>query len=396
MIIPRAPAPARAAKVAIFFSKNTKMNFIHEANDLFNFQNISLNTPTLINGGTNGFFTKFVIENTNNKYPLYIKTPICYAKGGFNITNKKIYGDLVFSREDNEDFNRWMENLLFRTQSLLYQHREEWFQGTITEEDIEEAIINPIKSYKSGKCYLVRCGVKIENGKPQVRVYDLDQNEVVLEKVEEKNIITLLEFKGVRCTMKTFQIEIEVKQIMITKKFDILEKNLLISESSPIKGLEKTADTAVAPEPAPQPTPSDESDSESESSEEEEDISDLDSESSPLPKPPIKIHDVESDMIENDSIEKYLENSNPPENTPIPLNLDNFAVDSEPIKIKKENELYYKMYQEAKIKAQSARKAAIDAYLEARNIKTLYEIEDAEESDQENNLDEIMADIENL
>jgi hypothetical protein len=383
------------------------MNYIYEASDLFNFQNLSLNTPTLINGGAGGFFSKYINEVAGEKCPLYIKTPLCNVKGGFSISPKKIYGDLVFSREDNEELNRWIENLISHTQKKLYEHRDEWFQGGITEADIEEAMINPIKSYKSGKCYLVRCGVKIENGEPHILVYDSQQKKISLEEVGEQHIITLLEFKGVRCTMKTFQLEIEVKQVMITKKFNILEQNFLAGSGagehepeyvSPPANNDVYENSKAPPAPAAPPLQENARDETvapaAKSDSEEESDSDTESDSgSDLDKPPIVISNTDDTIdILDEPIEKYLENS--PELAPV--NLDEFSIDETPIKIKKENELYYKMYQEAKKKARDARKIAIDAYLEAKNIKSLYEIEDAEESDEENNLDEIMADIENL
>jgi hypothetical protein len=378
------------------------MDFIHEPTDLFDFTKLSLNTPSLLNGGANGFFTKFVMGggsggNTTTTAsaaittpPLYIKTPICCTKAGFSI-NKKITCDLVFSREENETLNRWMENLVTHTNTLLFEHSDEWFHGGITAADIEEALINPIKSYKSGKYYTIRCGIKMEEGRPLVRVYDTDDNEITLEDVGEKDIVTLLECKGVRCSMRTFQIEFEIKQIMLAKKFNILEKNLL-SRGGCGGGVVEDKSEVV---PAAAAT----REEETTYLEKSDGINVQDSSVDIITTTDENIHlDITdfSTTTESSEIEQQVEDDSSAISSPdaivdfdLPsIDLDEIDVDDTPVKIKKENELYYKMYQEAKQKAQEARKIAIDAYLEAKNIKTLYDLEDADE-----NLDDFEMDF---
>jgi len=59
------------------------------------------------------------------------------------------------------------------------------------------------------------------------------------------------------------------------------------------------------------------------------------------------------------------------------LNLDN----SESLQLKKPNEVYFELYKAAKEKAKIAKKNAILAYLEAKNIKKLYMIESIDDGD---------------
>jgi hypothetical protein len=49
--------------------------------------------------------------------------------------------------------------------------------------------------------------------------------------------------------------------------------------------------------------------------------------------------------------------------------------------LKKPNQVYYELYKEARQKAKIAKKMAIIAYLEAKNIKKSYMIENLNESD---------------
>jgi hypothetical protein len=58
------------------------------------------------------------------------------------------------------------------------------------------------------------------------------------------------------------------------------------------------------------------------------------------------------------------------------------------IKLKKPNEVYYDLFNKAKIKAKEAKKLAIQSYLEAKKIKETYLLEDADLSEDEDEHDE--------
>jgi hypothetical protein len=67
---------------------------------------------------------------------------------------------------------------------------------------------------------------------------------------------------------------------------------------------------------------------------------------------------------------------------------DNFLVKTtNEIKLKKPNEVYWEIYKIAKQKAKQHKKAAISAYLEAKNIKKTYLLEDMDNSDSSDNED---------
>ena len=55
----------------------------------------------------------------------------------------------------------------------------------------------------------------------------------------------------------------------------------------------------------------------------------------------------------------------------------------ETITLKKPNQVYYQIYQKAREKAKEAKKNAIVAYLDMKNIKKTYMLEDIDESDSE-------------
>jgi hypothetical protein len=66
------------------------------------------------------------------------------------------------------------------------------------------------------------------------------------------------------------------------------------------------------------------------------------------------------------------------------LDVDLVNADSDPpIQLKKRNDVYYKLYKEARTKAREAKQIALANYLEAKRIKNTYLLEDMSESDEE-------------
>ena len=60
--------------------------------------------------------------------------------------------------------------------------------------------------------------------------------------------------------------------------------------------------------------------------------------------------------------------------------------DKETVQLKKPDEVYMEIYREVKRRAKEAKKRAIEAYLEAKRIKSLYLLDEIESSDDENEL----------
>jgi hypothetical protein len=68
--------------------------------------------------------------------------------------------------------------------------------------------------------------------------------------------------------------------------------------------------------------------------------------------------------------------------------IENISDTAPPLKLKRPNEVYYELYKIAKEKAKEAKKKAIQAYLEAQNIKATYMLDDLEEDDDSEEDDE--------
>ena len=97
----------------------------------------------------------------------------------------------------------------------------------------------------------------------------------------------------------------------------------------------------------------------------------------------------QSEMLKNKTIESSKISLNIPElnsNTLEEINI-NYNDTNDTISLKNPNEVYYQMYQLARERAKSCRTKAIEAYLEAKQIKTkymLFDIDDDSDSDSEN------------
>lgn len=316
-------------------------------NDNFDFSSIHLGYPTSQNGS---FFTKIYCQGK----PLYIQTPKSQTKQGFVKNGKKIYTELMFSNNENV-FIKWLENLETKCQEMIYEKNDDWFQEKLELHDIESAFTNLIKVYRSGKNYLLRTNVKINQNTNELTIKIYNENEIALtieDITNDKNVISVIEIQGIKFSSKSFQIEIELKQMMMLldnevifdkclinreKKEEIITKDVVLKEN-----VLEIDDNAVN----------------SDDERENENI--------------LKDKNVES--LANKEISDISELTD--------FDLDeNLIVEEEMITLKKREEVYYKIYREARKKARILKHQALLAFLEAKNIKKTYMLEDLEEDD---------------
>ena len=296
---------------AISFLKYT-MNDIFDTNAEFPFDKISLITPTSISGGIH--FSKILIS----KKQLYIQSPKCKTKQGIVKSGKKIHADLVFSHDD-EEFIQWIEMLELTIRKHIFTNREKWFDMDMDEDDIESYFSPTVKIFKSGKQYIMRVNVTQRVGSSPLKIYDENEMDVEMESVNETTpIITILEIQGVRCSAKSFQIDVELKQIMVTKPVNLFERCI-------IKSKEKDLVKTVIEEPVIK--------------------KEVVTEEPAIEEVVIKEDVVEEPalVIEEPAIEENIFDDNILE-----INLDVDEIENlETIHLKEKSEVYYQMYREA-------------------------------------------------
>jgi hypothetical protein len=331
------------------------MNNIFDTDSTFKFENISMTTPTSVGSGT--FFSKIFV----NRSPLYIQSPKCKTRQGIVQSGKKIHADLVFTNDD-EEFIQWMELLEQTVKKHIYNNRSKWFDTDMDEDDVDSYMTPTIKFIKSGKQCLLRVNVSQRIGTAPLKIYDEDEQSIEMNSINETtSMITILEIQGVRCSSKSFQIDIELKQVMVLKPVNLFEKCIIKSKDRPLaepvsKYVEEPVQVPFAEVPSRETTfPSDKEPLIADPNlEEHESIH-------------IEIED-ENTLAKNVDIEEFDLNIDTIENTDI-------------VQLKEKTEVYYQMYKEAKQKAKLAKSLALSSYMEARRIKNLYMLTDVDSSD---------------
>lgn len=337
------------------------MDNIIEPSIDFDFSKLYLSSPSPINGGA--YFTRFVLQSK----PVYIQTPKCLTRQGFVKSGKKIYTDLMFDHNDSV-FIQWLENLETKCQELILEKSDKWFESKLDSLDIESAFTSPIRIFKSGKYYLLRVHVK-----PNVKVYNEVDAIVSLDDVKpDMNIISILEVQGIKFTSRNFQIEIELKQSMIVSPDPFLDecfiKKPLSNNRERVKPIDSTPVANVEKDLA---------DSKIEPTLEEQEVNLEENLEEKTLEEEVNVEKQEVDLVEQ------LFSSNDLTEVDISPATDQM----ESITLTKPNQVYYNLYKSAREKAKQAKKEAILAFLEAKNIKQTYMLENIEESDGDSDID---------
>lgn len=384
------------------------MENIIEPNDTFDFTKLSLAHPVGIQGGA--YFTK--IEY--NSKPLYIQTFKSQTRQGIVKTGKKYYCDLMFDK-NAATLISWFENLEERCQKLIFDRRDTWFQNNLEESDIETAFNSTIRVYKSGKYYLVRTNVKSHNSTPFVKIYN--ENEVPLtpeDITDGTNVISILEIQGIKFTARNFQIDIDLKQVMVLNNEPLFDNCLIkttIKKPNEVTTARLTHEQpALETDIALQEASPLAKDFATQELQDLDTIDNMEEYNSVITVDPlvtsleeisvcaalegsvsaqILTTDESPQDTENISVELEFENldtdieENPDElkeinNLDLALALEN---NLETIQLKKPNQVYFELYKEARNKAREAKKNALLAYLEAKNIKKTYMLDNLNDSD---------------
>ena len=390
---------------------------IHFTNKDFDFSSLSLSQPIAVQGGA--YFTKIKYDSN----PFYIQTPKCLTKQGINETNKKAYIDLMFTKDD-EEVIEWLETLESTLVKLICEKKHLWFQDDIEYHDIE-GFFNPItRGYKAGKFNLVRTSIfknKTSNNYT-CNAYDENENVIPINDINESNmIIPILEIMGIKFSARSFQVEIVGKQLMIlnnkpafqeclikrkgskdleknnTPQQEIIDDKPIIIDNSLVDSTDENTTNPVC-ESIIEELLDDDDEENNITTEETKEKTDVTKEKTDVTKEKTDVTkektdvtkektDVTKDLEDNENEE--LINDNTEKNTNDLEDIsDIFSVKTtNEIKLKKPNEVYWEIYKIAKQKAKQHKKAAISAYLEAKNIKKTYLLEDMDNSDSSDNED---------
>ena len=407
--------------------------------------NVTLSMPSSIQGGS--YFTKIYYA----KRPMYMQSPKCVSKQGVTTVGKKMYVELVISNEKDGEFISFLENLEKTCIDIIYEKRHIWFTDELEKTDIETAFASIIKSYKNGTSHLLKLNINSANnhhtkysaiglgGLQTCFIFDENNNALKVDDIQpDTTFITIIEFEGIKFTSKSFQFEMNARQILIVNEKPLFnsclikpKKNDESNEKVNVNTMEQAvvtvadahADAAVVNEYANdcittdssvtihEPTEQTETRIETEPTQNNDNNVSVES-LGELKGEEVKGEDseLETTQSDKDKINQMVElegqgkfeDEGKCESELVEVNLDlPQELDSsfEKIKLQDANDVYYKMYKEAKEKAKSAKKMAVEAYLAAEEIKFTYNLvdneSDSDDSESDNNDNESESDDEN-
>jgi hypothetical protein len=342
------------------------MSEIYDPDNTFHFEKLKLVSPVEIQGGNH--FIKYSI----NMSPLYIQSPKCKVKSGILKAGKKWVCDLMFTIE-NESLIQWLEELETFSKKYIFENRTKWFETSLEEHDIDNSFTSPLKTYKSGKFYTIRVNIASVFDKPNMKIYDESENILEIDDIKENaNIISILEFQGIKCSPKSFQIEIEMKQLLLLNPIDIFEKCILHRTGTKVlENTNRTLESAVTiPKEQDLPHTLDANVS-------SHDTINVHANSNDIPSSESVINKTKT-IVENNSEPGQEPDQEISEVEEIEINLDEISTttNENSIVLKNRNDVYYEMYREALRKAKLAKDLALSTYLEAKRIKNLYMLDD--------------------
>jgi hypothetical protein len=395
--------------------------------DSFEYDSIVLTKPGPIDNGN--YFIKFLVDNNN----LYTQPPKCVTRNGIINVGKKWYIDLMFTNID-ESFIQWVENLETHCVKHIYNNRTKWFDSDMELHDIENYFSSPMKVYKSGKYYILRVNIANHLGKPAIKIFNESQQEQSFDSVkEQQQVMSVIEFKGIKCSARSFQIDIELKQLMILTPSDLFDNCVFNTTKTPTPIANDTKeileDDNVVPLAESLETniiDTDKNDaletptSDAINVENKDDVTTSDNEpeidetsfnvikyNNPLDEntnvPSEETHETPSDL--GISEEKEENHNEITEKVNEELSEDKISIDTiditptnnadfeevnfdleelpqeDNIVLKNRKDVYYEMYRDARRKAKIAKEMAMASYLEAKNIKNTYMLDDIEDSD---------------
>jgi hypothetical protein len=138
---------------------------------------------------------------------ILLQTPKCTSKQGIVTSSNKKCIDFVFTQSS---ILSWIVSLEERVQQLIYEKRNLWFmEDTIDMDDIQQSFVSVIKP--KGDMYTVRAYLPVSE--------PILFNEAKLP-IEESSIketttlVGILHFVGIRFNQQSFQMILQVKQLM--------------------------------------------------------------------------------------------------------------------------------------------------------------------------------------
>ena len=392
---------------------------IYKPSKDFNFNLFSLENPQPVQGGS--YFTRVV---NNNDKPLFIQLPKCTTKQGVVKTNRGLYCDLMYTKNQCDEFIEWVLALEKYLQDKINDKKDLWFTTEITSDDIESMTTPIYRLYKSGKILLIRTTVDVDKSTNEGKcmVYSEDEIKLSVDNITNTvNIIPLIKIEGIKFTSKSFDIEIKLVQSMVLNKEPEIMQTCMIKREDKNNTQDKLLDSSdgdktktlhkdmvtnphyeleqsnITEINSKKITQEQNNEAQSiEASENKEQMNEEEITEAPDIKEPSSEEQFVNETIKEKEEKNILDYENNDDLEKSSLDLEEITINpdgEDSISIKNPKEIYEEIYRVARIKAKKMRAASIEAFLEAKKIKSQYVLDDIEDSDSEDYTDDEVNDF---
>ena len=403
----------------------------YEVNTEFPFDKMTLNSPNAMQGG-GAYFTKITADSSS----LYVQFPRCSSKGGIVATKRSCYIDLTYDMQNCSVIKEWLNNLEKKSMDLIDEKKALWFSGEVSRQDIERMMASVYREINSINALAIRCKIDTSKRSNEIKCKIYDERECEVRDIslitKDTTIIPLVAIEGIKFTGRSIDLEMKVVQIMVLDKQETQENQCLIKRKNkpPIESSENIVKIDMAALRDTEPI----DDSSENDSEVETDV--VDDNVGELQEVDVQVEDSGKSTSNNSSESSITTNTNtsqatslsPPEGLEeITLTIDEKdnsnddntnvkgdvtlgslsdlpetfvedtkasvekeikeiqveAEEGEIMKLKQPQEVYIEIYRTAKEKAKRLKQAAMEAYLEVKQIKTNYMLDNLDDSDDE-------------
>tara|TARA_Y100000748_G_scaffold247374_1_gene211972 strand:- start:270 stop:1202 length:933 start_codon:yes stop_codon:yes gene_type:complete len=301
----------------------------------------------------------------------------------------------MYDRSTSSCLVEWVEKLEESIQDKIDNKKSLWFQSELTRDDIETMMTPISRSFRSGRKVLIRTYLDINRhtGADKCIVYDESETILGLDALTaERELVPLVQIEGIRFTSRSFEVDLKLVQVMaLDKRPDLSEVCLIkvdgVGVSTPSGPPMSEASAMEAPSLAPDST----------LIKEELEAGPSGAETSEATSLPLQRDEGNDETVSDPHLAETGaagEAPSPPGTPPAAgvtmptveeITLD-MSIPEESMTLKKPDEVYYEIYRAAREKAKRMRQAAVEAYLEARQIKSKYLLNDIDSSDEDEDL----------
>lgn len=180
---------------------------IYHASPTFSFESVQLMNPKPI------YDNYFLSNLLSNGEELLLQTPKCHSKQGIFLSANKKCIDFVFHSQQ-EEFFTWILGLEERVQQLLYEKRNLWFmEDTLGMDDIQQSFVSMIKT--KGDVHTMRAFLPSSSLSTDPILFNDAKLPIEESSIKETTtLIGILQFVGIRFNQQSFQMVVQVKQLM--------------------------------------------------------------------------------------------------------------------------------------------------------------------------------------